>query len=384
MATRNNPLRLGLLSTLGTNIGDDFIREGIIGAIKKLTPDRSIECIIVNKHSPHTVYPFWHPIRWGYTADFQKRSKFGPIRRFAERFLPQFGFSRFDSCNVVIQCGTPVIWEGCRNCEWSKIIWSDVLLRRSRRGKPVLNLGGGSCYPWERRPETLAGNADEKYIRLMLDTAHVTTVRDRLTQSLLATLEYEAKWLACPAILVGQFQTPLVPPTRKVLINYMRGAGHYDFGQGIEASQWTETLKQLIVYLEGQKWEPTFLAHNQAELDLAAKLRPDLPRFCPANHREYFEVVRDAMFGVYNRMHASVASAGVGVPSIAVGNDTRNLMVEALGLPVFFSKEASVEVLQKAIVGLVVKREVESRRLLSLRDQTFAAYGQILRPWLMR
>jgi hypothetical protein len=71
------------------------------------------------------------------------------------------------------------------------LIWRDVLARLARQGVPVLNLGGGSCYPFERCPTTLYGSPDEKFIRLMLDTAQLTTVRDRLAQQLFGSLAHK-------------------------------------------------------------------------------------------------------------------------------------------------------------------------------------------------
>lgn len=379
---RRRPLRIGLLTTLGRNIGDDFIREGLVEVARRVAQRRTLEFVPVDKHEPHTVYPAWHPIRMGYTKGFRLRPHVGPLRRQAERFLPPFGLTRFDACDVVLQCGTPVIWEGCRNSEWARLIWRDVLARIARRGVPVLNLGGGACYPWERRPATLRGDPDEAFVRLMLDAARVTTARDRLTRSLLASLGYEVPILACPALLVGQTHATSTRPTRKVLINYMRGGGHYDWGQGIDAKSWEETMRQTVSHVRRQDWEPLFLAHDAGEMELAARIWPDMPRVHPAGSREYFEVVRDAAFGVFNRMHAGVAVAGLGVPSVTAGTDARNLMVENLGLPVFYIKEATAERMCAAIDELARNRDAESDRLLATRQLTLAGYEDCMRQFL--
>jgi hypothetical protein len=370
-----------LLTTLNTNIGDDFIREGLIHVIERLVPGRSVRYAMVNKHEPHTVYQAWHPIRGVYSKNFRARRKTGPLRRIAERWLPPFGFSRFDGCDLILQCGTPVIWEGCRNSEWAKLIWRDVLARLAGRGVPVLNLGGGSCYPIERCPATLVGNPDEEFVRMMLGTARLTTVRDRVAEQLFGSLGHKTMRLCCPALLAAQAYVKPTTPTRKVLISFMRGGGHYEWGQGIDPSIWERTMHVVIAQLRTEGWQPVLIAHNQAELDLAKQLWPDLPNTCPTSAGEYFEVARDAAFGVCNRMHASVALAGLGIPSVAVGTDSRNLMVENVGLPVLFVKEATSKRMVAAIAELVRSRKQESRRLLDLREATLRGYESCLRPF---
>ncbi len=237
---------------------------------------------------------------------------------------------------------TPIIWEGCRNSEWANLIWRDVIARVAQEGKPVFNLGGGSCYPWERQPSSLIGDADESFIRLMLGAARVTTVRDSLARRLFSSLGHDTLQLCCPSIFAGQIYSKPAEPSRKVLINYMQGGGHYDWDQSIDGAAWQASMQKLVAELCKQDWRPLLIAHSPTELSLAAELWPDLPRVLPTNCAEYFNVIRDAAFGVFNRMHASLAAAGLGIPSVAIGTDTRNLMVEALSLPALYVKEASI------------------------------------------
>jgi polysaccharide pyruvyl transferase WcaK-like protein len=374
-------MRIGLLTTLETNIGDDFIREGLMHIITHLNSGRSCEYVAVNKHEPHTVYPAWHPIKFCNENKFRPSRMREPLRIRAERYLPPLGLSRFDTCDIILQCGTPVIWEGCRHSEWAKPIWRDVMARLSRKGKPVLNLGGGSSYPCERQPETLVGNPDEEFIGIMLKTACVTTVRDKLAKKLFASLGYEAQHLCCPAMLAGRVFAKPAEPTRKVLINYMSGGGHYDYGQRVDEKVLEMTMSHLVRELRRQGWEPVFIAHNETELRLATQIWQDVPSVLPTDPRDYFEIVRDAAFGIFNRLHASVAAAGLGVPSIAVGTDSRNLMVETLGQPAFYVKEATVDRILAALKTLVSQRDSESRRLLILRENSFELYKDILRPF---
>ncbi len=379
---RNDRMRLGLLTTLATNIGDDFIRDGLLHVVRELLPECGLEYVAVCKHEPHSVYPLWHPLRAVGNNSFCHRTIPGRVRGLAEDVLPSFGFSRFDACDLILQCGTPVIWDGCRNSEWGRLIWHDVLARLGGSGKPILNVGGGSCYPWTRQPTTLVGNADEPFARLMLDACQLTTVRDRLARDMFASLGYQAQHFCCPAMLVGKTLVDPARPSRKVAINYMHGGGHYGYGQEIDAGAWENTLRQMIAKIQTVGWQPIFLAHNEAELKLAAQTWPELPRSHPASQREYFNLIRDAAFGIFNRMHAAVAAAGLGIPSVSIGTDTRNLMVETLGLPVFYVKEATVDNISAAVDSLLLNRDRESERLLALRDVTRENYKKCLRPFL--
>jgi polysaccharide pyruvyl transferase WcaK-like protein len=376
------PVRIGLVTTMATNIGDDFIREGIGYVVRELLSKNRVNCVVVNKHRPHTVYHRWHPIRWCYDDDFHARQHLGPLRRMAQNWLPSVGLSRFDSCDMIIQCGTPIIWEGCRNSEWARLIWKDVLARLSRSGTPVLNIGGGSCYPWEKQPTTLTGTADEAFIRLMLNAASLTTVRDDLSMQLFHALGHRTQLISCPAILAGQIFATTAKPKRMVIVNYMRGGGHYDWGQRIDVSLWEATMSNLLTRLLQDGWEVLLLAHDESELAEYARLWPDLPRNFPATAKEYFETIRNAAFGIFNRMHASVAAAGMGIPSVAIGTDTRNMMVTTLGLPAFYVKDANMDKLVAVVDELIAHRSAESERLLRLREATLETCKQKIEPFV--
>ena len=56
-------MKLGLLTTLNSNIGDDFIREGLLHCIRQVAPDAKLELVMLDKHEPQMVYPRRHPIR---------------------------------------------------------------------------------------------------------------------------------------------------------------------------------------------------------------------------------------------------------------------------------------------------------------------------------
>jgi glycosyltransferase involved in cell wall biosynthesis len=77
---------------------------------------------------------------------------------------------------------------------------------------------------------------------------------------------------------------------------------------------------------------------------------------------------------VCNRLHAAVALASVGIPSVSVGTDTRLLMVAAIGLPYRYVKDVDTELLEDAIETLLEHRNDERDRLLELREWTWSRY----------
>jgi hypothetical protein len=373
-------LRLGLLTTLETNIGDDFIREGLLRVVRELRAGASLSLEAVNKHDPLTVYPSWHPTRTA--GAIIPRLPRGRItaQHWSDRFAA-LGGSRFDWCDVIMQCGTPILWPRCSLNEWCKPLWHDVLSRLASAGRPVLNVGGGACYPWEHPPATLAGDVDESYAQLMLRIARLTTVRDTLARQLLGSVGPEPEFIPCPAFLAAQvFASPVARPRRRVLVNYMPNGAHFTFGQDIDTQTWENTMHRIVTALASD-WELVFLCHDQKEFALAARLWPHHERALPRTVAEYFDTVRGAALGLFNRLHAGVGSAGLGIPSVCIGTDTRLLMVEAIGLPVIYVRNATTEAVLAEFSRLAANREAETQRLLALRETTFLRYRDRLRPW---
>lgn len=362
-------MRIGLITTLNTNIGDDFIREGICLVLREVFKGRQMEFVPVNKHQPLTVYHGWYPLY------LSKVIRFLPTGyRLIERFAPKPRLSRFDACDLIVQCGTPVFWPGCHSAEWAELLWHQVVGRLSKRIS-VLNLAAGSCYPWERQPLRIDDPQDAHFLQTILGYCRLTTVRDTLSQKLSLSLGMQTALIPCSAFLASGDHVGGGQDSGLVLINYMHGGGHYDWGQAIDASVWRDTVRILIGRLRSRH-KLAFLCHNQAEYELAIDVDSTVTRLWPKTTEEYFALVSNAKIGLCNRMHASVALAGMGIPSIAVCTDTRLLMVDAIGLPCFYVKEAVADRLEDDIEDLLANRRQWKERLLTLKSQTWNAYVQ--------
>jgi hypothetical protein len=363
--------QIGLITTLETNIGDDLVREGIILILQEVLGTRQLHFVMVNKHRPLTVYPGWHPVHLSMLAGYLPRGRIR-VANWAERVFSKLSLTCFDDCDLIVQCGAPVLWPACHLCEWAEPLWHHVVGRLAHR-TPVLNLAAGSCYPWEHQPAEITDPDEVAYLRAILGYCRLTTTRDPLAESLCATLGTQTPLLPCSALLAaGQRMAPRTEDSF-VLLNYMEGGGHYDWNQGICRSRWERTMRQLVECL-GRRHKLVFLCHNEAEYRLAEKLAPSIPRWLPKTPYEFFTMGNGAKLALCNRLHASVALAGLGIPSVSVGTDTRMLMLEPIGLPYFYVEDAHAGTLEHAAEGLMARREQERERLLELRERTWNKY----------
>ena len=359
-------MRVGLLTTIDHNIGDDLIRRGLQGALRAACSGQSVEFELVNKHHPASVYPPSHPICWGQYSPLFKRK----ITAFLGAALYRFGGSKFDGCDAIVQCGTPVYWRQCHRVEWADTIWHQVIGRLSA-SIPVLNLAAGSCYPWKQQPEHFESQADADYVRRISSYARVTTVRDALAQRLVATVTEQPELIPCSAFLATGIQD-LVSDDGIVLVNYMEGGGHYG-KKGGKKDVYEQRIKTLIERL-ASRHRLAFVCHDEKEEFLAKKLDSSLLRIRPGDAATYAASLGPVKAGVCNRMHAAVALAGMGVPCVAIGTDTRLLMVENLGLPIRYVNEVNDKELEDTLEDLIRRRRSERERLAVLRDTTQTRY----------
>lgn len=112
-------MRIGLISTTNTNIGDDLIRTGIVGLLRTLLPE-SQEHIIVNKHQPLDVFSM------GFIDDILRTAPAmiaGVIRPAVAMLAHRLRENVMSDCGLIVQCGTPVFWPGCHRAEWAVSIW---------------------------------------------------------------------------------------------------------------------------------------------------------------------------------------------------------------------------------------------------------------------
>jgi len=276
------------------------------------------EFVVINKHDPAGVYPAWHPVYW---TRFLPKGRIRAAEALSTLFS-RFGGSRVDRCDLIIQCGTPVYWRGCHHAEWAKVIWRDVLDRLSEKIK-IVNLAAGSCYAWENRPDEIEDVRDAEYIRSIHRCCRVTTVRDPLAHRLLNRLGLDTRLIPCSALLAGRNYRQTETADR-VFVNYMKIGGHFEYNQSIDPARWHNVLKDALNELSARH-RITLICHNQNEYQLAQTAFPEYEAVLPRSVEEYFETARTGIAGIFNRLHASVAFAGL-IPILSqdVGVDLYN------------------------------------------------------------
>ena len=205
MSINLNP-RIAFITTVRHNVGDDFVREGILYLLTESIGDYKVS--LVHKHLPITVRK---ELAWIYNIGVAKLfDRMVPglalrVTRCLDRNLPIFKHTdAVQNCDILVQSGAPIYWKhptgSCADNEW----WDDLIVRRwkIRKNRGIfLNLAGGTCQRWGSDGKEFA--ADEKtlnYICDSINTAQLTTLRDNLSSKVLKLIGKQAPVLPCTSI----------------------------------------------------------------------------------------------------------------------------------------------------------------------------------------
>ncbi len=367
-------MKVGLITTLNTNIGDDFIRTGV----KKVLDDtlsKPVEYVAVNKHNVSSAYPRGHVLR-SFLGIRHKYLRVA-LMETASFLFSKRGGSLFDDCDLIVQCGTPVFFNAAWRTEWSFSLWHHIIGRLSNR-IPVLNLGAGGCYPGKDVESISVRGLDRYFLRFILSICDRTTVRDPLAKAVAASLGFECSLLPCPALLCAWPKKPSVKEGKYIFVNYMLAAGHYGRREHTCSDRWERVVKTFIETMR-DRYPLAFICHSEEEKDLASRMAPDIPCFFPRTVEAYLFIMRQGIAGLFNRMHACVCAASLGIPSIGVGVDSRMRMVREIGLPCFHAEEVDAAVLVDMVEKVVRNREIQRDQLFNLRKETFERYQRVIR-----
>ncbi len=362
-----------VITTVRHNIGDDFVREGILFLLDSIGALGDVE--LVHKHSPITGVYGWEKLR---EHRYSKRVE--PVLRVME------AKNRISRADLLVQSGAPVYWchEPHTHCADNE--WFDPLIRKrflpDRRGRPFISLASGSCQrDHSDGSETCPrGNA---YIQAFFDACDLTLLRDELAKKMLNSAGRDADVLPCTSIFARD-HLKLAPESGEyIVLNFMENGGHFTFGQDLDTQQWREQFKMLA--REATRIGRVVLAcHSREEEYLAKELAPDLERFLvPNEHVAFMQFYARAKWGVMNRVHGAFMMASLGKPAVVVGNDSRARMIEHLELPSYFVNDV------KDVGVAFLIEEARSRcvsypeKIETIRASTRRAYESALRSVLM-
>lgn len=352
-------LKIGFLTTLGRNVGDEFIREGVKAILDRIVD--SYEPLYIDKHNPETLFSM--------VAD--------EVRPHTDKY--------FD-CDIFIQCGAPVYWHffdgQARSVvsEWHNWLWVQRVLNAKAQQHPwFINLGAGSCQPWGDDGSAFVNDLDcARFARLAGARAEITIVREAIAARILSQLGVSSIDLPCPAFLAGARHHSPRATTGAIGVNLMSGSGHFKLDAAFDQEKWESEIKRFLNLLRKDK-HIVFIAHDEEEAKFQASLADANERvFLSDNWRDYLDVYSTCYAVIANRVHGAVCAAGFGVPSIIIGNDSRAEIGRSIGLPVLRAAEMIAEDLYACVTKLILERNKESGRLLDLRQITLDRYIELL------
>jgi hypothetical protein len=376
--------RVTIITTLEHNVGDDFVRDGIIHLLGRVLGPMELQ--FIHKHLPITARPAF---TWLHSTGFDDRldklaDKFSlRATRRVDAVLPlRPSNDRIRTADILVQSGGPVYWANpdgdCAHTEW----WDPLIKRRwipNARGRPFLNLAGGTCQRYDsdasefvRHPQVL------DHIRHFFDLTALTTLRDELSMKVLRHAGRDGILLPCTS-LFAVAQLEIAPaPGEYVVLNYMPTGGHFSLGKPIDSAGWEVRFVALARRL-AKRGRVILVCHNQKERLAARSLLPDLETFYSDDYREYLRLYSRARWGILNRVHGCFALASLGKPSAVVGSDSRARMVQQLGLPEVFVNEATDEWLDRTVGDLEERSAGFSRQMTELKATAGARYEALIR-----
>lgn len=361
------------ITTVNHNVGDDFVREGIIYLFKHKFKDASLNFKLIHKHSPITT-------RYGFEWFRNYR-----LSKYVDRLLPlSVTRDRVLKADILVQSGAPVYW--CHpatngpHCYGNE--WFTPLIKRRYQQKvlkvPFLNLAAGTCQRYDSEGSEFDNcNSCQNYIKELQSLTEVTTVRDKLAKKILSQMGFDAPVIPCPSIFARESLGIEPENPEYVALNYMKGGGHYVFGQKIEFEKWENNFK--IFYNKIVKFEKcVFVCHNKEEVNNAKRIDFNANIFISHDYKNYIRFYAKAKFGIMNRIHGAFPIASFGRPAVIIGNDSRAKMSEEIGLPHIFVNNANSDWLLEQYKYLKNEGDSYSERFSGIKKKAYKDYQKIL------
>ena len=362
--------KVSIITTTRHNIGDDFVREGIVHLLSAAGYNSPIE--LIHKHSPITAYNGLEFIRNNHLSK--------PLTPIARRMGLR---NRIDDADILLQSGAPIYWchEGgphCGNSEWFDPLIRKVFMQR-RKGRRFINIAGGSCQRFHSDGhEVDSCPLCKLYIQELYDVCDLTLLRDELARKMLALAGREAKVLPCTSIFARERLHIHPEPGEYIVLNFMENGGHYTFGQNIDGQLWRRNFVK-IAEMVSKMGRVVLACHTSREESLARELVPGLERFLiPNEHVAYMEFYARAKWGIFNRVHGAFMLASFGRPAAVIGNDSRARMIENLGLSAYFVNDIAHVGLDNVVEGVRARCSEYADQHAMIRAAAKAQYIQEL------
>jgi hypothetical protein len=329
-------MNISIITTINHNVGDDFVREGIVFLLKENFRGKELRFEAIHKHSPITAR---HGFEWFRNQDYSLRvDKLLPLWLTRDRIL---------EADLVVQSGAPVYWCNdelgwhCSVNEW----YGPLIRRRFARNRKarLINLAAGTCQRYHSDgSEFMQCEQDKKHIREFHRLSAVTTVRDTLSQNILSMLDIKVPLIPCTSIFAIDEYGMKNEGDEYVAVNFMKGGGHYTFGQNIDFDKWANCFSRLYYRIKETE-NIVFVCHDKKEINEALAIDRNAKYFFSDRHQDYMKFYARAKYGILNRVHGAFLLASYGKPSVVIGSDTRARMVSEIGIKSHFVSDVSYE-----------------------------------------
>jgi polysaccharide pyruvyl transferase WcaK-like protein len=380
-------LKISIITTLKHNVGDDFVREGILYLLEKKIGNYKVS--FIHKHIPITVRPEFEWIYiCGLTKLLDKIHKFSglllskvldalPLNKKSDKIL---------NCNLLVQSGAPVYWcfpngGGSHNNEW----YSPLICRRYSKVKKrvvFINLGAGTCqHFYSNGTEFIKNNSCASFIRELHSLTSVTTVRDTLSKKILNNLGMNAPVIPCPSIFARERLNILPDKTKYIALNFMTLGGHYGLWQQIDIRKWENTFKAFYNKIR-DKFPVVLVCHDKKEVMAAKKILPEADLFFAKSAKNYLEFYSRAKFFMGCRVHGAYATASFGRPAFIIGTDTRARMAEEISLNYAFVNDVDSHYLEEIYHNLEKQCDSYPDQFIAIRKKALNNYLNTLKPHL--
>lgn len=361
-AQMGRPPRVAFMTTVGRNVGDEFIREGICSLLADAIGP--FDPYYVNKHDLTTL---------------------------GRPLLDEMGLvpDKFAAADLIVQAGAPVFWRlgesRCYREEWVAALWHERIFPLSAT-KPFFNIGAGTCQAREGELGPLLDDPEcVAFVREVGACAALTTARDPLTHALLAHLGVDHELLPCPAFHAARRVNAGRPvPARPVLaVNLMELGGHYLLKPAEnDPHRWSDLVLEMLPKLR-PRYELVFVAHDEAEVRFLRHCNyPHEMIFHSTDYRDYLSLYSRVSGIVANRVHAAVCVAGFGRPAVVLGTDSRIGICRPIGVPAIDTSEATSDWVVESLERQMDRREELLAERLALREASARRYATLIREAL--
>lgn len=293
-------MKWALVTTVGRNPGDDFIRVGVKKLIEAVDDNPSY--VLIDKEKPK---------QWKNPVKFDK----------------------------AVWCGMPLFWSIPPSSSYN-ILWSPLINGWiSERKNDFMIMGAGSFCTWGKDKKVYRGKKLKEWSKKVYDRSYLITVRDPVANEITGL---DMPVMTCPAV----FATMGLTDKKRNLVNLMPAGGHYKIFHRKEADIWSNKLATVAEVLKD--W--TFISHNPRETAFADRYGfRDVIEFKNAE-RGVIDLLRvysgcNRYFG--NRVHGGIVSRGVNADVRSVGYDSRQEAVKLAGGNCYLPSEVNIDELKE-------------------------------------